>query len=110
MNGSYLSVPVFALGVIAEHGTQPNRVSRYDALPEDLEWRDGGCEVAPSCLACPLPACRYDVPGGARALRNAERDRAIRRAHAGEESVAEIAERFGVSRRTVFRVLAGGGS
>lgn len=23
-------------------------------------FRDAGCEIAPSCLACPLPRCRYD--------------------------------------------------
>ena len=24
--------------------------------------QDRGCEVAPSCLTCPLPQCIYDLP------------------------------------------------
>ena len=24
---------------------------------------DTGCDVAPACLACPLPKCRYDMSG-----------------------------------------------
>jgi AraC-like DNA-binding protein len=80
---------------------------RADALPEHAEYRDEGCELSPSCLACPLVRCRYDVPGGARALLNRERDREIRAMREREGLSAEaIAERFGVSRRTVFRVLA----
>ena len=85
------------------------RQVRSDALPEHLEYRDDGCDLFPSCLACPLARCRYDVPGGVRALLNQERDHQIRvlREDAGL-SVDEIAERFQVSRRTVFRALAGG--
>ena len=30
------------------------------SLPEDKNWRDTGCEVSPTCLACHLPVCRYD--------------------------------------------------
>jgi hypothetical protein len=34
---------------------------REDAYPENIEWHDTGCEIAPSCLACPLPECKYDA-------------------------------------------------
>jgi len=83
------------------------RQVRSDALPEHLEYRDDGCDLFPSCLSCPLPRCRYDMPGGVRALLNRERDHQIRilREDAGL-SVDEIADRFQVSRRTVFRALA----
>ncbi len=82
------------------------RRPREDALPEHLEYRDDGCDVFPSCLACPLPRCRYDVPGGARAMLNLARDAEIRRMRfEGDLQVEEIAKRFRVSRRTVFRVL-----
>ncbi|MQC19241.1 MAG: HTH domain-containing protein [Chloroflexi bacterium] len=83
------------------------RQVRSDALPEHLDYRDDGCDLFPSCLSCPLPRCRYDVPGGVRALLNRERDQQIRilREDAGL-SVDEIADRFQVSRRTIFRALA----
>lgn len=83
-----------------------SRRLREDALPEHLDYRDDGCEVFPSCLSCPLPRCRYDVPGGARAMLNLTRDAAIRRMREeGDLDVDEIASRFRISRRTVFRVL-----
>ncbi len=83
------------------------RQVRSDALPEHLDYRDEGCDLFASCLACPLPRCRYDEPGGVRAMLNRERDHQIRvlRDDAGL-SVDEIADRFQVSRRTVFRALS----
>lgn len=83
------------------------RQVRSDALPEHLDYRDDGCDLFPSCLSCPLPRCRYDVPGGVRAMLNQERDHQIRvlREDVGL-SVDDIADRFQVSRRTVFRALA----
>lgn len=80
---------------------------RIDALPEYTEFSDTGCDLYASCLHCPLPRCRYDEPGGAPAIRRAERDTAMRRLADDERlSVDDLAERFGVSRRTVFRVLS----
>lgn len=83
------------------------RADRRDLPPEQVDYRDDGCDIFPSCLACPLPRCRYDVPGGLRTLINRERDQQIRalRNEAGL-SVDEIAERFQLSRRTVFRALS----
>ena len=88
-------------------GALPLRRAREDALPEHQHYRDEGCDLFASCLACPLARCRYDVPGGIRTNRNGVRDREIRRCR-NEELLAinEIAARFEVSRRTVFRVLA----
>ncbi len=91
---------------IIEVRQRRSRRPREDALPEHLDYRDDGCEVFPSCLSCPLPRCRYDVPGGARAMLNVTRDSEIRRMREeGDLDVDEIASRFRVSRRTVFRVL-----
>jgi len=78
---------------------------RSDALPEFTRYRDNGCDVSPTCLACPLPRCRYEEPGGLRALLNKTRDEQIVSQRASGVPVAELATRFGVSRRTVFRVL-----
>ena len=83
--------------------------SRIDALPEYTEYRDGGCDLHGSCLTCPLPRCRYDEPGGAMAMMRGDRDEAILRI-AGRDgvSVDNLAEMFGLSRRTIFRVLQKG--
>ena len=88
------------------HTDRGERHVRSDALPEHLEYRDEGCDLFASCLACPLQRCRYDVPGGVRALLNRERDHQIRvmRDDSGL-CVDDIAARFHVSRRTVFRAL-----
>lgn len=79
---------------------------RRDALPEELHYRDDGCDIHPHCLTCPLPRCRYDEPGGVRALLNSYRDQRIASLRGEGASVDEIAERFELSRRTVFRVLS----
>lgn len=85
----------------------PRRYTRVraDALPEYTHYRDDGCEVHPHCLSCPLPRCRYEEPGGLRALLNERRDRQMVELRLRGASVEELADRFGVSRRTVFRVL-----
>jgi hypothetical protein len=88
---------------------RPNgRRVRSDALPEHVEYRDTGCELAPSCVRCPLVRCRYDEPGGARKLLLGSRDETLRRRRR-EDGVAieALAVEFGLSRRSVFRILAG---
>jgi len=83
------------------------RRPRRDALPEHTDYVDTGCDLHPSCLSCPLVRCRYDEPGGARRLISDERDREIVRLRRDADlPIGAIAARFGVSRRTVFRVLA----
>lgn len=79
---------------------------RPDALPELATYIDTGCDVAPRCLACPLPVCRFDVRGGARAILNRTRDPEILAALDAGEHADTIAARFHVSRRTVFRIKA----
>ncbi|HJX62107.1 MAG TPA: helix-turn-helix domain-containing protein [Dehalococcoidia bacterium] len=82
---------------------------RADALPEFTRYRDEGCDFHPSCLTCPLPRCRYDEPGGVRALLNVGRDREILQLRRRQGLAVEtLAERYGVSRRTVFRILQRG--
>ena len=90
-------------------GRHPNgRKVRADALPECIEYHDGGCELAPSCLRCPLERCRYDQPGGARTLFQRPRDEALRRRREEGTGIDALATEFGLSRRTVFRILAAG--
>jgi hypothetical protein len=82
------------------------RKVRMDALPEHLDYRDGGCDLAPSCLRCPLARCRYDEPGGARRLFQSSRDEAVRVRRDEGVGINALAREFGISRRSVFRILA----
>ena len=80
------------------------RILRLDAYPEGMTFIDPGCkEVAPHCVECWLPVCRYEVKGGLRALLNRQRDEWIREARAGGGKVAEIAQIMHISERTVCR-------
>jgi hypothetical protein len=81
---------------------------RSDALPEHVEYRDTGCSLAPACVRCPLERCRYDEPGGARTVLQRPRDAALRLRREEGVAIDALAAEFGVSRRTVFRVLARG--
>jgi len=85
------------------------RRPRIDALPEYVDYRDTGCDLYPSCLNCPLPRCRYDDPGGAAEMLRSGRDATIMLlADRDGLPVDRLAEMFGVSRRTIFRVLRNG--
>src|SRR6185503_9569483 len=90
----------------ADIGESLQRPLRRDALPEHTRYADTGCDVHNSCLTCPLVRCRYDEPGGARRLLSDERDRSILSLRREGRPIALIDRRFGISRRTVFRVLA----
>jgi hypothetical protein len=85
----------------------PARRTRRDALPEHTQYADTGCDLHPSCLTCPLARCRFDQDGdAARKRAGRERDRRIIELQRRGKTIGMIASRFGVSRRTVFRVLA----
>ncbi len=73
-------------------------------LPENATYRDDGCDLHPSCLSCPLPVCRYDTPGGKRALLNIYRDQLIASLRRSGNTVPVVARLLNVSRRTVVRV------
>lgn len=89
--------------------TPLERPLRIDALPEHTDYADSGCDLYPSCLRCPLPRCRYDDPGGAAAMLRTGRDASILRlAQQDGVDVDQLAVMFGLSRRTIFRVLRSG--
>lgn len=73
-----------------------------DGLPESTAYHDEGCDIHPSCLTCPLPACRYEMPPGrARALAQAA---ALAKLLEMGRTMDEAATELGVSRRTVYRL------
>ena len=85
----------------------PTIPARADALVENAVYQDDGCDIAPKCLECPLPQCRYDLPQGAYTLKIERRIGEARDLLAAGRSVDEVAEELGVSRRTIFRYQAG---
>lgn len=104
-----VSYPQSAIRDELADGRHPNgRKVRSDALPEHVAYQDGGCALAPCCLRCPLERCRYDEPGGARKLLQGPRDEAVRRSREEGVGIDALAAEFGLSRRSVFRILARG--
>lgn len=83
---------------------------RRDTLPDGVDYPDDGCDIAPSCLNCPLPVCKWDYPGVTgnnvkRAWHRNIRTEAIRRDRAAGMMVKAIMQKHGVSQRTVMRAL-----
>lgn len=62
----------------------------------------GGCEVADACQACPLPRCRYDLPG--RRVGRVIREQQAAVLVAGGATYPQVATALGVSRRTAYRL------
>ena len=79
---------------------------RLDMQPESYAYRDNGCAVARSCLRCPLSRCKYDDPNERRREARDRRDGEMLAVRRRERlTVPELAVRFGVSERTVFRAV-----
>jgi hypothetical protein len=77
-----------------------------DVKPEYYPYRDEGCKLAASCLNCPFPRCMEERPWGRYRWTKDLRDREIVRLYCEQKgSVEDLAERFGVSTRTVKRAL-----
>lgn len=86
---------------------RPTKVDRMeDLLPEQMQYRDLGCEVSPACLECPLPVCRYEVRGGLPALQRRPRDAELLDAYRKGAGIDLLCRQFSLSRRSVFRILA----
>ena len=80
--------------------------SEPDLLPEYCQYTDEGCEFAGSCLGCSLPRCVYDLPGGKQRWLKEMRDEEVVKQFADEgKGVKELATIFGISQRTVQRIL-----
>ena len=77
-----------------------------DLPPEYCHYRDEGCEIAESCLKCPLPKCVYEEPGGRQHWLKGQRDNEIARLFYLEgKEIKELAQIFAISQRTVQRAL-----
>jgi len=76
-----------------------------DLPPEYCHYRDKGCEFADSCLNCPFPSCIYEQPGGKQRWLKRQRNTEMARLFAKGKKIKELAQKFGVSQRTVQRAL-----
>jgi len=74
---------------------------------EYVNWKDGGCDLHPACLECPLPKCIEEEPRGRQRRRLKCRAEAMKEMRGQGRSGREIAGAFGVSTRTVQRALQG---
>ena len=80
--------------------------TKLDLPPEYCQYRDNGCEFADSCLSCPFPECIYAQPGGKHRWLMVLRDKEVLRLFTAQrKGVKELALMFGVSRRTIQRIL-----
>jgi len=71
-------------------------------------YRDTGCSLHPSCLACPRPRCIYDDQSRAPSARYVTAMRAVRARQLSKQGMTagDIAAFLGCSRRVVYRYLA----
>jgi hypothetical protein len=93
---------------------RPAPAKRHGPRPmEDLPQVEDGCELAHSCFACPLPACKYEYPYRRPevVLRRPQLRAAVEEELAGgraaTEAVAEVARRYHLAERTVYRAWRG---
>lgn len=88
------------------HSDQWRSGTQVDGSPEYADYPDTGCEVSPSCLACPLPQCKHDDPVWYQQYRRQGRDLRILDAYVNEKAtVFQLAQRFQLSPRTIHRAL-----
>ena len=76
-------------------------------MEERSYYKDDGCELGTSCLNCSLPHCIHDEPGGKRGQLRKQRNREIVSLRREQRlKIAEPAQRYGISNRTVYRIMA----
>ena len=80
-------------------------ITEPDVLPQDVQWRDQGCELFPSCLNCPRPRCIEEEHRGKQKVRSQARSRHMAALREEGKTVRQVAELCGVSVRTVQRAL-----
>lgn len=75
-------------------------------MPEEIRWRDEGCELFARCLDCPLPKCVEEEPRWRQRLKRKLKDRKIAELKRQGKSHKEIAQALNISVRTVRRALS----
>ena len=79
-----------------------------DSIPEIYPYPDDGCEASSSCLTCPLPKCKHDDPIWYKQEQKKLRNIKVIQVQIDEGlNVTQLAQRFSLSERTIFRILSG---
>ena len=86
---------------------QSDRWREADLKPEYIQYKDEGCEHAPSCLSCPFPRCLYEGAGVRQYRRKKLRNREIRDLYKSGRKPKELIRVFEVSERTIYRAIKG---
>ena len=86
-------------------GFVPQEVSTVSSRNTSY-YSDRGCRIAPRCLTCPLAMCVEESPDAV-----AERDRRVAAEFIPHNDAAtlELANRYGISTRQVYRIVERGG-
>lgn len=82
-------------------------------LPENIDYVDDGCEVAPRCLECPLARCKHDerfYSKGNKEMPVAERNAKVFELRKKGIPTPDIARAFKIAPRTVLRIVQNGGA
>ena len=80
--------------------------TRGNEAPNSNYYKDEGCKISPSCLTCPLPQCKYDDPISFQRDRRLAKDFEMWNTIRSESlTTDEAAERFSVTKRTIFRII-----
>lgn len=78
-------------------------------MSKQIRSRGDGCDLFPSCLSCLLPHCQYDL-GDRRKLITERRNEEVRRLSKEGRDSKELAESFGLSKRSMQKILRKGKS
>ncbi len=80
--------------------------AKADFRSARINFKDTGCNLAPSCLRCPFPVCKYDLPGGPQRIATKHRDAEIAKRYVKDQTpVWQLAQLFDVSQRLVQRAI-----
>lgn len=77
------------------------------SLEAELINFDDGCHFWRHCLSCPFPSCLFEIPGGPLRALTRYRDEEIRRRFAAGEPAPQLANAYGMTKRSIYRVLGG---
>ena len=82
-------------------------IAKYKGHRAITHTDEDGCEVAPTCLECPLEKCRYDEPGAYQKTIRQRRDQEIVETIKREDlTTRQAAIVFKKTERTIFRIKA----
>ena len=92
--------------VIQFGGQSPMLMTRNNPTHNNIEFKDDGCELAPSCLSCPLEFCKYDDPYQTERVVYSDRRLKILALKAKGLTTTSINRITGISKGVIRRIVA----